>query len=190
MTKIVKEIYDPETETFTVVSPPKKKRQPKYAAKRGRALKVVSDPMFGNKEFMPSALQMQFAQIYLKRLDMDMPIGKGLEISILENDLHRNIQNWYQWKKKPGFMKWFLALKENFHNTLGLANVHNATYTHAVKESPQDRKLYLERFDAQYKPQTSQNITFAGLRPIENVNEEDMRQQSERFRKQVESKVI
>jgi hypothetical protein len=167
-------------------------KRTKNGNKPKRGLKVVASPLLGSDEFRPTALQIQFAQIYLRRLaddEMNEENSRGFEISILENDLHKNGQNWYNWKVNAGFMKWFLSLREGFHGTIGLANVHNSIYKHALKDSPADRKLMLERFDRNYKPQTSQSISFVGSRPADNVNEDDMREQSEQFRKRIESKV-
>ena len=155
-----------------------------------RALKVVSNPIFGNEEHRPSSLQMRFAEIYLRRLDLGDELGRGFEINILENDLKCTSQNWYNWNRDPRFVKWFLALKENFNVTRGLSNVHTATYSHALKESPADRKLFLERFDKMYKPQTAQSVSFVGMRPADNINEDSVKTQSEEFRKRIESKAV
>lgn len=134
-------------------------------------------------DFHPSPIMVKFAQEYIIRIED----GRDVSPWLLLEELGTSRQNWYNWQKKEGFTKWFLKMQENFHKTLGLANVHQSIYKHAIKESPPDRKLMLERFDESYKPKVEQQFTFVGTRPDDDIDIEDLKDKSEKFRKAVES---
>ena len=156
---------------------------------RKSSVKIISSPVLGNAEFRPTNLMMRFVELYVKTLEADGEVSPWKVMKELGSDN----MNWQRWSHNPKFMKWFMSCCESYHSNIGLANVHNSIYKHAIKESPQDRKLFVERFDKGYKPQTSQSLTFVGLRPADDisgkVNEGSVRSQSEQFRKQIESKV-
>lgn len=70
-----------------------------------------------------------------------------------------------------------------YHKHSGLANVYSAMLRRACDNSPQDAKLFLERFDDDYKPATSQEHRFPGLRPPDG----DVEAAVERSRKRAEA---
>lgn len=154
-------------------------------ARKGRLLRGMNNTIDFNGKFQPTELMIEFMNTYLAVLARDGKAVKPYEI--LSKEMGRNPQNWYNWQSIAGFTQWFLDRRASFHETVGIANVHDAIYENALKDSAQDRKLHLERFDAKYKPRTEQSFVFAGSRPIDNMSEEEI---VERSRKQVESVVI
>jgi len=76
-------------------------------------------------------------------------------------------QNWYNWQRKQGFIEWWNEAQREYHSTTGLSHVHKAIYHNALRDTgTADRKLFVERFDQDYKPKSAQEITgFAGRRP-------------------------
>lgn len=134
--------------------------------KPNRKLKLTFSPLLGDNDFTPTGLQIRFMQIWAKRQESGSPASVG---TVIREDMGHKRSLWQYWKKNPKFMKWFQAINESYHTSTGLCDVHNAIYNNAVKSSPQDRKLYLERFDDKYKPQTSQSVSFVGSRPLDNV---------------------
>lgn len=149
---------------------------------KGRQHVLRCRPLKRNGEFTASAYQVRFMSEYLKQLaEGGQPnpyeIVKGLGIAG---------QNWVNWQKKRGFTDWFLKRRDSFHRQVGLPNVHTKIYVEAMKDSVQDRKLYLERFDKDYKPKTEQSMVFAGSRPID-IDEKSAVEQS---RKYIESQEV
>lgn len=129
--------------------------------------------------FKPTSLQVCFMQTYLTRLDANNMVGPT---EILTKDLNSRAANWWNWKQNPDFVKWFIETKESFHTSLGIAYVHDAIYRNALRDSPADRKLMLERFDAKYRPRTEGKFMFVGSRPDEDEGqEEEIVEQSRKF---------
>lgn len=150
---------------------------------RGRPRKTVD---FTMSDFKPTPLMLEFAQKYIAEIDD----GNDISPTKVLEAMGKSKQNWYYWLKRAGFIKWFLNYQQNFYKTFGLANVHNSIYTHAIKDSPPDRKLYVERFDKEYKPKTEQQIAFVGTRPEDGLTDDEIERQSEEYRKQIESKIV
>lgn len=169
-----------KTEHFDSNTPPLTALElsPRWTRKvKKKAIHIQASAILGDKVFTPSAFQLQFTQIYLQVIAG----GQIPRPTTILKEMGRNTANFYIWSKNPKFMKWFLACKEEFHASRGLAEVHTATYTHALKESPADRKLYLERFDEKYKPTVKQQISFVGSRPDDDMDEEQIREQSRKY---------
>ena len=124
---MVQHVVDLPPLTKKELSPKFSRARKKKPQKRGRKpnlnpprpkIYLATSPLLGSKEFRPNNTQMQFAQIFLKRMEGEME-GDISPWKILRDDMKMSSQNWWRWKQNPKFVAWFLALRENFHNTLG-----------------------------------------------------------------------
>ena len=116
----------------------------------------------GNTDYTPTALQLKVLCGYMEGIE------KGIDASpmqILKADGHAR-KNWYNWTNKTGFMAWWSRSLSEFHLHTGIPEVHKAMFRRARKDSSADAKLYLERFDKDYKPTIRTEVDiFAGRRP-------------------------
>lgn len=132
----------------------------------GQRLIVKLPAMVGTQSFTPSYVMIETLCAYLQVKDNNKVMSP---IQILKAN-HRSINNWYKWQKKEGFAEWWLDRQVEYHKRIGLPAVHRALHRYALGNSPQDRKLYLERFDPDYKPTTGTEHTFPGLPPPEDLD--------------------
>jgi len=119
--------------------------------------------LVGTAEFTPTGLMVQTLSKYLLSL---CNTERKSAIMILSEDGHSK-QNWYNWiYRKPGFMTWWNKVITDYHANYGLADVHNAIYRRAIGNSPQDAKMFLERFDDDYRPTSKTEMELTpGMRP-------------------------
>ena len=66
--------------------------------------------------------------------------------------------NWYVWQQKPLFKQWWSMACADAMKATVLPQVHKAIARRALTDSSADAKLFLERFDQEYKPTTKQEI--------------------------------
>lgn len=123
--------------------------------KTGKGLTIQLPSLVGTQEFTPSGLMVRTLCAYLQAFEKEQPVSALQILSSFGNSK----QNWYNWHKKEGFAEWWNKATEDFHANIGLAGVYNAIYRRAKGNSPADAKLYLERFDKEYKPGTKQDHT-------------------------------
>ena len=130
----------------------------------GRRITVKLPSLVGTVEFQPTGLQIQVLCAYLEALANRERLGTVSPTDILAS-LGRDKSNWYHWIKKPEFMTWWNQAVEEYFSGHGLNEVHQAIFKRAITNSPTDAKMFLERFDKDYKPATAQEHTFPGIRP-------------------------
>ena len=146
-------------------------------------LYVKLPSMVGTKEFEPTGLQIQTLCGYLSAIN---GIDNISPLDVLTS-LGRATTNWYNWIRKPAFLTWWNRAIEEYFTGHGLKEVHRSIYRNALGNSAQDRKLFLERFDAEYKPTTKTEIdAYPGHRP---EPEEAIARSNERI-KAIQSTVI
>ncbi len=109
-----------------------------------------------SQEFVPTGLMVLVICAYLEAGQQGKVVTPR---DILIQNGH-SPANWYNWQKVPHFADWWLHAQAEWHTRIGLAQVHRAMYINATGNSAMDRKLFLERFDADYKPQTRQEHGF------------------------------
>lgn len=129
-------------------------------------LTVKLPSLVSSEEFEPSGLMIRTLSVFLQCLE-------AKEVQSPTDCLEaqgKDKSNWYKWQAKEGFIKWWTKAIEKYHTRTGLSHVHNSLYQAALAPGgATDRKLYLERFDKDYKPTTSEEHRFPGLEPPEDV---------------------
>ena len=129
---------------------------------------TVSLPsLVATQEFEPTALMIKTVSVYLEGL-------KSQEESLTPPQVLVQIghgrQNWYNWLKRPLFKEWWDKVCTEFYTNTALYNVHGAIYRRAMANSDQAAKMFLERFDKDYKPATAQEHSFPGIAPPEDAD--------------------
>lgn len=129
--------------------------------KTGKGLTVQLPSLIGTQEFTPTGLMIKVLCVYLQALE------KQEDKSALQilSSLGSSKQNYYNWLKKEGYTEWWDKAVADFHSNIGLAGVYNAIYRRAKGNSPTDAKLYLERFDKDYRPATVREHKIEPLKP-------------------------
>ena len=132
--------------------------------KTGKGLTIQLPSLVGVQEFTPSGLMIKTLCAHLQAAESDK-IKSAIQIL---SSLGSSKQNWYNWQKKEGFTQWWKKACSDFHANIGLVNVHNAIYRRALSNSPQDAKIYVERFDDEYKPtiKTEHGLDEPGSRAV------------------------
>lgn len=140
---------------------------PKYqTGMTSEATQIVATVAEGHKGFIPSGLMIETIAKFMQTIDQQEVIAP---YAILKQEGHA-VANWYKWVKRKGFLDWWGNAMDIWHKSSGLSNVHNALYRHALGNSPQDRKTYLERFDEKYRPTTKTEIdAYPGQRPADAI---------------------
>jgi len=133
-----------------------------------RDISITLPSLLSTQEFEPSGLMIKTLCAYLEGIRT----GNGQMVSPQQIivELGHDRTNWYYWNKKPLFTKWWSQSCEEFHQKTGLYSVHSAIYRRAIDNSPQDAKMYLDRFDPNYKPATAQEVSFPGIVPPEGID--------------------
>jgi hypothetical protein len=121
--------------------------------------------MTGMDYFQPSGTMIRVLTVFLQTMGTQEVMTP---VKILRS-MEKSVSNWYKWQRSLKFIQWWNESCEEYHKRLGLHNVHNAIYCAALGNSPQDRKLYLERFDTAYKPATREEHTFPGIEPPQDT---------------------
>ena len=116
-----------------------------------RTKKALPAIVQGTKDFRPTGLQIKWMVAYLEDEANTHP-AKLLE------DLGAERTGWYRWRDSAAFVQWLTVTVQEWLGSVGLANVQKAIYRRAVRDSSADAKLFLERFDSDYKPTTKQEI--------------------------------
>ena len=131
-----------------------------------RKLTVKLPSLVGTQEFEPTGLQIQVLCAFLEALND----GQQVEAISLLDAMGKAKTNWYNWLKKEGFIQWWNRAIEQYFSGYGICEVHAAIYRNALGNSAQDRKLYLERFDKDYKPTSKTEIkAHIGRRPPDTL---------------------
>lgn len=134
--------------------------------KTGKGLTIQLPSLVGTQEFKPTGLMIRTLCAYLQALERGEHI---LPYKILKG-LGSSDKNWYNWLRKEGFIQWWDKGVGDYHVSIGLSRVHIAIYRRALGTSPQDAKLYLERFDKDYKPATAKEHSFfPGIAPPADI---------------------
>lgn len=131
----------------------------------GHRLIIKLPAMVGTTQFTPTGIMIETLCSHLQ-VTGDKGLMSPTEILRANG---RSATNWYRWQEKEGFIEWWTAAQAEYHSRLGLGDVHKAIRRRALGNSPQDAKLYLERFDKEYKPTTAQEHKFPGLEPPEDL---------------------
>lgn len=124
-------------------------------------LVVVLPVLVASESFQPTIRMAKFA------IAMCQAFNSGLDVSYpaLCKAVKIDQTLYYKWKQVPGFIQWLQAVQNSFLKSEGLPRVYNAVLKRACGNSPQDAKMFLERFDKDYKPVTGQEHTVTGMRP-------------------------
>ena len=131
--------------------------------------------MFGVEGFQPTARMIEFAYAYrhmLEKVGLDEDMHVVSPAQLCRDGLGFSQSLYYKWQKKEGFQKWLQKVLNDWFGTTGLQSVYSAMYRRALQNSPQDAKMLLERFDREYKPQTSTEHKLAGIRPPDEQTEQ------------------
>ena len=115
--------------------------------------------LLGIDDFSPTR---QMIQTFVQFVKSD---GTKSPAQVLRDDVSGNYGQWYNWLSRyPKFDQWWESNLERVGKGTCLQQVHRAIARRACKDSPQDAKMYLERFDKKYKP-SSQVTLDAGFTP-------------------------
>jgi hypothetical protein len=131
---------------------------------RAKKLLTIIPTLVQDGDFKPTALMIQFMVTYLQVLTKDPHITP---YECIKHSRLCSVQSLYDWQKKPGFEAWLNKCHTEYFSTTGLTKVHKRVYETALDNSSADRKLYLERFDPGYKPQSGQTLSLTGYVPPE-----------------------
>jgi hypothetical protein len=116
-----------------------------------RKLKNNLTAIVGSNGFSPTALQLKWLFAFFEAEPNKHP-------SVVLQEVGGERTTWYRWRDDPAFNEWLASSCREWFGVVGLTNVHKAIYRRAVTDSPTDAKVYLERFDGQYKPTTRQEM--------------------------------
>lgn len=140
--------------------------------------------IYASEDFRPTPLMCELLVAFVEDNSQRQPK------EVLSEELGSGMNLWYMWRKRnPGFIKWWNSCLEAVYSGFGVPEVWSAVKRRALVNSPQDAKLFIERFDVKYKPITAQEHTFAGYTPDKNSKELAERSRA-RERKVIESKEI
>jgi len=136
--------------------------------KGNRRLVINLPSLVATKEFEPTGLQIQTLCGFLSAIN-DIEDVSPLKVL---TSLGRANTNWYNWIKTKGFLEWWNTAVEEYFSGQGLKEVHKSIYRNALGNSAQDRKLFLERFDGDYKPASKVELeAYPGHRPPDGAIE-------------------
>lgn len=150
-----------------------------------RKLTIKLPSLVGTQEYEPTGLQIQVLCAYIEAINAE----EQAEPIRLLKAMGKAPTNWYNWLKKKGFIEWWNKAIQEYFTGHGLSEVHSAIYRRALGNSSQDAKIYLERFDKEYKPTTKEEHSFPGLRPPEDA-QAAIERSKERTKKLVASEVV
>ncbi len=161
------------------------------ATKTTRAIRqkdiIVAMPtMLLDAEFRPTQNMGIFMAAYLQALVLQPDI-KPLQVISKTHII--SVQQYYIWRKKAGFQAWIDRCVTEFFEHSGLTRVHTRIYETACDNSAQDRKLFLERFDAKYRPTQGLEHSVLGQAPPDNDQQGACITSSEERRKLIDSTV-
>ena len=146
--------------------------------KTGQSLTIQLPSLVATKEFVPTGLMIRTLCAYLQVIENDELKSPTKILSELKHSTH----NWYNWHQLEGFRQWWNKAVSDYHSNTGLTGVYCAIYRRAKKDSSADAKLYLERFDDEYKPTSVRELdVYPGRRPA------DKTKAVENSRKRIES---
>lgn len=117
--------------------------------------------LLGSPDYTPTALQVRFTMAFIND-------KSGMSPTALLRAMGNDDSNWYYWlADHKGFKNWFDSVVYGALTTDGLRAVHRAMYREALKDSAQDRKLFLQRFDKDYAERSTSDSThtFKGFVP-------------------------
>ena len=116
--------------------------------------------LLGFGDYQPTALQVKLVYAYLHHNP------EQLSPTRLLTKLGHSRTIWYHWRKTPGFLKWFNEVIDSGFSDK-LPQLYSALFARAVHHDTAAAKLYIERYDEDYKPQskTDNKHEFAGFLP-------------------------
>lgn len=76
-----------------------------------------------------------------------------------------------QWKNNPAYNIWYKAFFDQHFATQKLPKLYEALYGRACAQDTAAAKIIIERYDKQYKPESSQTLNFAGVRPQDEITQ-------------------
>ena len=169
---------------------------PKVNSKR--KLSVNLPVILGSTDYQPTGLMIKTLAVYLTALEGGEEVAEydALVAASGKQGKRGYTSLWYQWCKKPGFLRWWNEAKAEYHATINLSRVHDTLFRCARKPigtHSADRKTYLERFDKDYKPQHAEEHRFPGIMPPDEIETraERSRARARQFAaKNVESKEV
>lgn len=130
---------------------------------------ITLPALIATQEFEPTAMMIKVLSVYLESIKQHEKPSSPVDI--IEKLGHAK-RNWYYWLEKPLFNKWWTKACEEFFTRTGLYNVHSTLYRCALLTNcPQDRRVYLDRFDPNFRPATAQEHTFKGVIPPEGIDQ-------------------
>jgi len=142
------------------------------------------------EEFAPTGKMIQALSVYLLAMDKDKSLS-GCQAAI---EAGCSNKLWYKWLKRPHFIDWWNAAVAEYHKSTGLSDIYGDIFKFARRAvNHADRKLYLERFDKDYKPQHAEEHRFPGIMPPDEIETraERSRARARQFAaKNVESKEV
>ena len=112
--------------------------------------------LIDTKEFHPTCAMQKVILAYLKEISdpgCDKVTNPARHLAAMGHDR----SNWYKWQKHAGFRQWWNKTIEEELTGGILQKVHtNLANLAMTQQNPSVIKLFLERFDKEYKPATRQ----------------------------------
>lgn len=127
--------------------------------------------------FQPTANMISHALLVIENPDR-------LEKTIAE-ELGIQQKNFSLWRHNPDYCRWYNSFFNDMASSRLLPNLYKALYNRAVVQDTAAAKILVERFDKDYKPQTSQTLQVDNFKPAENA-----RQNSQERIKAIKAQII
>ena len=109
--------------------------------------------IYGVDGFIPTGLQIRCLVAFVRSNGQKSPA------QVLRDDAGGSYRTWYRWMADDnGFINWWKTCIDHALKGPILSRVYLAIARRAMKDSNQDAKLMLERFDKDYKPQSGLSI--------------------------------
>jgi len=149
---------------------------------KGKAAQVLAKnklidripPLIGIHEFRPTQRMIEFVWTWAKLLEKCVNEQEIMAVTpyiVCKHLCGFAESTYYNWRKKPSFQMWLNAVLNDFHKTVHLQTVWSSILRRATANSPQDAKLWIERWDDGYKPTTTTEHKISGIRPPDAVSE-------------------
>ena len=121
--------------------------------------------LIDTQQFHPTCIMQKVLLAHLKEIS-DPECDKITNPPRFLTTMGHDRSNWYKWQKLPGFQQWwYKTIEEELQGGI-LNKVHaNLAKLAMTQRDSSIIKLFLERFDKQYKPTTKQEHGFAGIEP-------------------------
>ena len=138
-----------------------------FSEKDSALLQVI----FGIDGYKPTILMVRALVAYV-RSDGSMSVPQ-----VIRDVVGGDYSAWYRWRADPKFTQWWSSCVDHALRDSMLSRVHLAMFRRACKDSAQDTKTYLERFDKEYKPSSALTLDTGFTPPSGRTDSADKRRQ-------------